>query len=124
MVSGCAAERMQLADFDAAVRADVEVTDPVEYSELCDIPWDTVECYQRLEAFENEAVDNKELAQLNADIARDGDKAYDAILSAAKRQQEIAQIRQEMFEAEVRDHFKDNIQYGAVILLLALGLML
>lgn len=75
----------------------------------------------RLDVFEDEAIDNKELAQLNADIARDSDKAYDHILAAAKAQQEIAQIRQEMLEAERRDHFWDNVWLKSLIILLGLG---
>lgn len=75
----------------------------------------------RLDVFEDEAIDNKELAQLNADIARDSDKAYDHILAAAKAQQEIAQIRQEMLEAERRDHFWDNVWHRALIIVIAIG---
>lgn len=75
----------------------------------------------RLDVFEDEAIDNKELAQLNADIARDSDEAYDHILAAAKKQQEVAQIRQEMLEAERRDHFIDNMWHKLLIVLLAVG---
>ncbi len=107
--------------FETAERKDVEVTDPIEYSELCEIPFETVECYQRLEVFDDEANDNKDLAQLNADIARDSDAAYDHILSGAKQQQEIGQIRQRMLEAERRDHFWDNVWNKVLIVLLALG---
>ncbi len=115
MVSGCAVAPIQLPNFEVAERQDVEVTDPVDYTELCNIPFETVECYQRVEVFESEAEDNKKIAQLNADIARDSDEAYDHILSAAKAQQEIAQIRQEMLEAERRDHFWDIVWHRALI---------
>ncbi len=121
IISACAVDPIQLPDFEAAERQDVEVTDPVDYTELCPLPWTTAECLQRLDVFEDEAEDNKELAQLNADIARDSDKAYDHILSAAKAQQEISQIRQEMLEAERRDHFWDNVWHKIVIIGLALG---
>ena len=121
MVSACAVEPIQLPDFEAAARQDVEVTDPVEYTELCELPWTTAECFQRLDVFEDEAVDNKDIAALNASIARDSDEAYDYILSAAKAQQEISQIRQEMLEAERRDHFIDNMWHKALIILLAVG---
>lgn len=120
-VSACAVDPIQLPKFETAERKDVEVTDPVEYSELCEIPFTTAECYQRLDVFDDEANDNKEIAQLNADIARDSDQAYDRILSAAKKQQEIAQIRQEMLEAERRDHFWDNVWHKVLIVLLGLG---
>ena len=122
MVSACASERLQLPDFEEAKRQDVEVTDPVEYTELCELPWTTAECFQRLDVFEDEATDNKELAQLNANIARDSDEAYDEILSAAKKQQEIAQIREEMLEMERKDHFIDNMWHRGLILVLAIAL--
>ncbi len=118
---GCAVEPIQLPKFETAERQDIEVTDPVEYSELCEIPWGTGECYQRLDVFEDEAIDNKDIAALNASIARDSDEAYDRILSAAKQQQEVGQIRQEMLEAERRDHFWDNVWHKTLIVLLALG---
>ncbi len=121
MVSGCAVEPIQLPKFEAAERQDVEVTDPVEYTLLCELPWATTECWQRVGVFEDEAFDNKDIAQLNADIARDSDEAYDYILSGAKKQQEISQIRQEMLEAERRDHFIDNLQRGIAIVLFAIA---
>ena len=124
MVSACAAERIQLPNFEEAARSDEEVTDPVALPELCEIPWASASCWQRLDVFEDVAVGNTDIAQLNADIARDGDGAYDHILSAAKQQQQIALIREDMLEAERRDHFIDNVQHWAVILLLGLGLAL
>ena len=88
------------------------------------MPWNAKKCWQRMELFEDVAIGNTELANMNASIARDSDEAYDHILSAAKSQQEISQIRQEMLEAEQRDHWFTKIQYGGMILLLALGLIL
>jgi len=123
-ISACAAEKIQLPNFEEAERLDVEVTDPVDYPELCNIPFTAVECWQSLDVFEDVAIGNKELAQLNADIARDGDKAYDHILSAAKKQQEVGQIRQEMLEAERRDHFINNVWHRALIILMAIGFVL
>ncbi len=123
-LAGCAVDPIQLPNFQAAEREDVEVTDPVEYSELCEVPFTVAECYVRLDVFEDEAIDNKKLAQLNADIARDSDEAYDRILSAAKQQQEVAQIRQEMLEAERKDHFIDNVWHRALIIALAIGIAL
>ncbi len=122
MVSACAAEPIQLPKFEEAERANIEVTDPTELPELCEWPWTTGECLQRLDVYEDVAVGNTTLAQVNADIARDSDGAYDYILSAAKKQQEIAQIRQEMLEAERRDHFVDNVWHRALIIALAVGL--
>ena len=124
MVSACVTAPVQLPDFEEAKRSDVEITNPVLLPALCEIPFTTAECYQRLDVFEDIAFDNTELAQLNANIARDGEEAYDHILSAAKSQQEIAKIRQEMFEAEKRDHWFTKLQYGGMIFLLTLGLIL
>jgi len=88
------------------------------------VPWTAPECWLRLDVFEDVSIDNTELADLNASITEDSDEAYDHILSAAKQQQEIGQIRQEMLEAERRDHWWDNLQHRIAILVLAIGLML
>lgn len=121
---GCAVERMQLPDFEEAERSGKEVTDPTGYPVLCEIPnWD-VQCWQAFTVFEEIAVDNLELAQLNADIARDSDAAYDHILNAAKAQQEISKIREEMLEQERRDHLFDNVKYLAIIGVGILGVAL
>ena len=124
MVSACATDPLKLPQFEAAERADVEVTDPSALPQLCEWPWTTAECLQRFEAYEDVSEGNTELAQLNADIVRDGEEAYDYILSGAKKQQEISQIRQEMYEAEQRDHFIDNMWHKALIIALAIGLAL
>ncbi len=106
--SACVGERLQLPDFDIAQRSGQEATGPTDYPVLCEIPdWDA-ECWQIFEVYEDVADGNYDLAKLNAEISQDSDKAYDAILSAAKRQQEIAMIREEMLEQERRDHFLDN----------------
>ncbi len=114
---------MQLPDFNEAARSDEQVTDPVDYPRLCDLPWSSTDCWKRVDVYEDVAEGNKEIAQLNADIARDSDKAYDYILDAAKRQQQIALIREEMLEKERRDHFIDNVERGIAILVLALALI-
>ncbi len=124
MVSGCAVDPIQLPKFEEAERADIEVTNPTQLPELCEWPWTTGECLQRLDVYEDVAVGNTTLAQVNADIARDSDEAYDHILSAAKKQQEVSQIRQEMLEAERRDHWIDNMWHRGLIVALAIGLAL
>ena len=124
MVSGCAVERIQLPDFSEAERIDEYITDPSEYPLLCSIPWTATECWQRVDVFEDIAEDNRVLAQLNADIARDSDEAYDHILNAAKTQQEITKIREEMLELERRDHLLDNLYRNVLIGLLVVGLIL
>lgn len=124
MVSGCAAEPIQLPDFEVAVRSNESVTDPVALPDLCEIPFTTAACYQRLDVFEDIAIGNTETAQLNADIARLSDGAYDDILSGAIKQQEIGQIRQQMLEAERRDHFIDNLQHRIALLVLIIAVAL
>jgi len=124
MVSACATDPIRLPDFEEAVRSTEEVTDPVALPALCEIPFETAECYQRLDVFEDVAVGNTELAQLNADIARNSDTAYDHILSAAKRQQEIAVLREDMLQAERKDHFIDNMWQRGLIVALLIGIAL
>jgi len=121
IINGCAADPIQLPDFEEAARSDEQVTDPVALIELCEIPWNSADCWQRLDVFEDIAIGNTETAQLNADIARDSDLAYDFILSGAKRQQQIAQIREDMLQAERKDHFLDNLWHRGVIVLIGLG---
>ncbi len=125
MVGACAVDPIQLPDFEAAERSvEEEVTDPVSYPILCAMPWATVQCWKSFEVFEEIAENNKDMAAVNASIARDSDAAYDRILSAAKQQQAIVQIREDMLAAERRDHFIDNTERGLVILILGLGLIL
>ena len=123
MVSACAVAPIQLPDFEEATRQQEEVTYPVPLPLLCEWPW-SAECLERLNKYEDVAEANTEIAQLNAEIAADSDEAYDRILSAAKQQQEIAQIRQEMLEAERRAHFWDNVERGLMILVLTIALVL
>lgn len=123
-LSGCAVEKIQLPDFEEAARSDEKVTDPVALPDLCEVPFTTADCYQLLDVFENIAIDNTDLAQLNADIIRLSDQAYDKILSAAKKQQDIALIREDMLQAERKDHFIDNLWHRGLIILLAAGLIL
>ena len=124
MVVGCASERIQLPDFEEAARSSEPVIDPVDYPDLCMLPWTAAECWQRIDVYEDVAEGNKEIAQLNADIARKSDEAYDRILSAAKTQQEITKIREEMLELERRDHLFDNIWHRGLIIILGIGLIL
>lgn len=124
MVSACATDPIQLPSFQEAERSEEEVSDPVLLPELCKLPWTTAGCLQRLDVYEDVAEGNTEIAQLNADIARASDSAYDHILSAAKQQQEIGQIRQRMLEAERQDHFWDNVWHRALIIVIAIGAVL
>jgi len=123
-VNACAAERLQLPDFEEAARSDEQVTDPVDLPDLCQVPWTTTKCWGRLDVFEDVSIGNTETAQLNADIARDSDAAYDYILSSAKRQQQIAQIREDMLQAERQAHFVNNLWHRGVIVLIGIGIAL
>lgn len=123
-INACALDPIPLPDFEEAERLDVEVTDPVGLPMLCEIPFTTAECFLRLDVYEDAAENNTEIAQLNADIARDSDVAYDHILSAAKQQQTIAIIREEMLVAERRAHLIDNVERGLLVLILTIALVL
>jgi len=124
IISGCASEPLQLPQFQEAERSDEDVTYPTEYPILCEIPdWDT-SCWQSFVAFEEVAVNNFDLAIINAQIAEDSDKAYDHILNAAKSQQQIGQIREDMLAEERKDHFLDNLWHRAVILVGVLAAIL
>jgi len=75
-------------------------------------------------AFEEIAENNKSIAQINADNMRDSNAAYDAILSAAKRQQEIAMIREDMLKEARRDKFFTEVKYLSIIIAGIIGISL
>jgi len=75
-------------------------------------------------AFEEIAVNNKDIAKLNADSLRDSDAAYDAILSAAINQQKIALIREEQLVLERKKSFWTEVKYLAVISVGIIGIAL
>jgi len=119
VLAGCASETLQLPRFEEAERSQESVTYPVEYNVLCEIPLDqiwSVDCWNRFAVFEEIAVDNRDLAILNAQIAEDSDRAYDHILAAAKSQQMVAQIREEMLQEAHRQAFLDNLYHRVIIL--------
>ncbi len=115
MVSGCATDPIQLPSFQEAERSGEEVTDPVELTLLCEIPWTTRDCWQRVGVFEDIAIDNTTIAGLNAEIAREGEEAYDHILSGAKQQQTTSLIREEMLALERQGRFWDNVKNWIII---------
>ena len=124
MVSACATDPIQLPSFQKAERSAKEVVDPVDLPQLCEVPWTSVACWGRLDVFDDVAIGNTELAQLNADIARLGEGAYDDILAAAEKQQGVALIREDMLQAERRDHFWDVVWHRALIFVMAVGMIL
>ena len=110
-----------MPNLSEAERSTESVTYPTEYPVLCEIPdWD-VSCWQAFAAFEEIAVNNADLAILNAQIAEASDDAYDHILSAAKQQQSIAQIREEQLQIVRRDAFWDVWLRNGII---AIGILL
>ncbi len=116
MVNACAGERIQLPKFEEAERVDLgEVTEPTDYPLLCAIPWSSAACWQAVGVFEEVAEGNKTVAHLNAGIAADSEEAYDKILSAAKRQQGYAQIREDMYEQEKKNHMWTKIKHWGLI---------
>lgn len=117
MVSACALDlkRLPSPTLEEAVRSSEHVTSPLALPVLCEIPNWSVSCWQTFDVYEDIAVGNTEIAQINADIAQLSDAAYDHILSEAKRQTEIAKIREEMLEFERRDHFWDNVKHWIII---------
>lgn len=80
----------------------------------------SVECWQRLDAHDIIAEGNFEIAQSLASALEASDASYDQLLGAAKVQQELSQIRQELLKQERRAHAMDNWFYRAII---ALGLL-
>ena len=123
-VSACATAPVELPDWELAERnQSVEVTEPLTLPPLCEIPisgqW-PAECWKKLDAFDIVATGNYDQAQSTANALRKSDASYDALLRAAKVQQELSQIRQDLLKQERQAHTMDNWFYRGVI---ALGLI-
>jgi hypothetical protein len=119
----CATAPVELPNWDLADRTEIATTDPLILPTLCEIPLDgvwSVECWKRLDAHDLAATGNTAIAQDNADALRKSEGSYDALLGAAKVQQELSQIRQDLLERERQAHKWDNWFYRAII---ALGLI-
>lgn len=127
MVAGCASQPVDLPDWDLAARQPREVTQPIPLPDLCEIPesgqW-PIECWLTLDAYDIVASGNTEIAQELANALNASDASYDALLSAAKIQQELSQIRQELLEKERRDHAIDNWWHRGLIVLIGIGIAL
>jgi hypothetical protein len=95
--------------------------------DLCEIPesgqW-PIECWLGLDAYDIVATGNTEIAQELANALNASDASYDALLSAAKIQQELSQIRQDLLEKERRDHVVDNWWHRGLIVLIGIGVAL
>ncbi len=127
IIVGCASAPITLPDWDLAERSTSTVTDPLELPNLCEIPsagsW-PAECWLALDAFDIVAEGNTGIARENANALKKSDSSYDALLVAAKVQQELSQIRQELLERERQAHTMDNWFYRIVIALGLLGAIL
>lgn len=126
-VAGCASQPPELPDWDLAERQPRAVTEPMRLPDLCEIPesgrW-PVECWRMLDVYDVVAIGNYEIAQELANALRSSDASYDALLGAAKVQQELSRIRQELLEKERRDHAIDNWWYRGIIALIGVGVAL
>ncbi len=95
--------------------------------DICEIPSDGVwprECWLALDAFDIVATGNTEVAQDLAGALNKSDESYDALLGAAKVQQELSQIRQDLLERERQAHTWDNWFYRGIIALGLIGAVL
>jgi hypothetical protein len=84
----------------------------------------SIECWQKLDAHDRVATANTSIAQDNASALRKSDESYDALLGAAKVQQELSQIRKDMLERERQAHTLDNWFYRGIIVLGLIGVAL
>lgn len=111
---------MELPEWDLTERQNLEVASPIELPTLCEIPssgvW-PVECWKALDAYDFVANKNVEIAAKNADAFRTSEESYDRLLQAAKTQQQLGVIRQEMLDRERREHTLDNWFHRGVIVL-------
>ena len=125
--ASCATAPVELPDWELAEREQIEVTEPLTLPPLCEIPisgqW-PAECWQKLDAFDIVATGNYDQAQSTANALRKSDASYDALLGAAKVQQELSQIRQDLLERERQAHTMDNWFYRSVIALGLIGIAL
>lgn len=95
--------------------------------EICEIPSDGLwprECWLALDAYDIVATGNTEIAQDLAGALDASDESYDALLGAAKVQQELSQIRQDLLERERQAHTWDNWFYRSIIALGLIGAVL
>jgi len=116
-LAGCASEPVVLPDWEIASRIPSEVADPLPLPRLCEIPWDAVACWQRLDEYDIIAHGNTDIAVSNTAALRKTEAGYDAVIEAGKMQQQLSQIRQELLEQERKAHFWDNVGHRAFIAL-------
>lgn len=117
IVVGCTTSHVQLPDWELAEREPVPVTDPMQLPQLCQIPFESLECYQALDVYDVVAIANTDIAQANADALRKTEAGYDALIEAGKLQQQLSQIRQEILEEERKAHMYDRWFYQGIIVL-------
>lgn len=119
IVGGCAtSNETTLPDWETAAREETEIASPIELPLLCEIPRDgvwTPRCWKLLSEYDIIAFGNTEIAQHNAAALAKTEMAYDKLINAGKLQQEVAVIRQEMYEQEKQDRTYDKWFYRTVI---------
>ena len=114
---GCETNHVQLPDWELAARVPTPVTDPTPLPDICIPPFESLECYEALDAYDIVAMGNTEIAQTNADALRKTEAGYDALIEAGKLQQQLSQIRQEILEEERKAHMHDKWFYQGIIVL-------
>ena len=122
--ASCATAPVELPNWDLAERPQTEVTDPILLPGLCGIPSDGVwaaECWLKLDAFDIVASGNTDIAMANAAALRKSDASYDQLLGAAKVQQELSQIRQDLLEQERKAHTFDVWWLRGLVVIIGVG---
>lgn len=120
----CATAPVEIPNWDLAERPQTEVTDPIPLPDLCEIPSDgawLAECWLKLDAFDIVASGNTDIAMDNAAALRKSDGSYDALLGAAKVQQELSQIRQDLLEQSRRAHKMDVWWLRGLVVIVGVG---
>jgi len=116
-----------LPQYDLAKRPDTKVSDPTETPVICEPPtdgfWPEV-CWSDFVTYTEISENNYKLAKLNTDSLRDSQAGYDRILSSAQKGRDIAMIREDMLQAERKDHFFDNVKNGIIIIVGVLAAVL
>lgn len=119
MLAGCAgSQKLSVPDWEMIPRGEQEVADATELTILCEVPWTEAECWGYFEQYEIQSEGNLKIANANAAGLRAAYGAFDELWDAGKMQQEYAELREEMLEAERRDHAYDNWFYRGTIVLL------
>lgn len=93
---------------------------------LCAIPWaaNDAACWGALDKFDIVAERNHDVAQANANAARNERGASNAFIQAGKNQQQITQFYLDELQAEEQAHMLDNALHKTLLVLAMIGLAL